>query len=197
MINRILDIVLASFFIILTSPIIISVFLINSFSGKPIFSQTRLGKNGKKIKVFKFRSMIINAEEVLKSDKKLYKLYVENNFKIPSELDPRITNFGNFIRKTSIDELPQFFNVLKGEMSVVGPRPIVEDELQNYFPNQDIILSVKPGITGLWQVSGRSTVISDTRVQLDLDYVKRKSLKLDIYIILKTPLKIFSRHGAF
>ena len=197
MMNRLLDIILATFFIILLFPIIVIVFIINSVGGKPIFSQSRLGLNGKTINVYKFRSMIVNAEKVLKKDKKLYNLYINNNFKIPSELDPRITKLGRLIRKTSIDELPQFFNVLKGDMSIVGPRPIVKDELKNYHPNENIILSVKPGITGLWQVSGRSTLIDQSRVKLDLDYIKRKSIIFDLYIILKTPLKILTRDGAF
>ena len=195
--QRIIDIVFSIIFIIILSPIFLLIFFINSIDGTPFFVQSRLGKKGKEIKVTKFRSMKVNAEEILKSDKKLYKLYVDNNFKIPNKIDPRITRFGNFLRKSSIDEIPQFFNVLKGDMSIVGPRPIVKDELKNYSPSENLFLSVKPGITGLWQVSGRSTLTHKSRVNLDLDYIKRKNIFLDLYIILKTPIKILKREGAY
>lgn len=197
MIKRLSDILFSVFFLIIFSPILLLVFLINSIGGNPIFSQKRLGKNGKLIKVMKFRSMKVNAEEILKKDKKLYKLYIDNNFKIPAELDPRITKFGSFLRKSSIDEMPQFFNVLIGEMSIVGPRPIVENELVNYTPNEDLFLSVKPGITGLWQISGRSNVVQDSRVRLDLEYIRKQNFFYDLKILIKTPLKIIVSEGAF
>ena len=197
MIKRLTDILFSIFFLIIFSPILLGVFLINSIGGNPIFYQKRLGKNGELIKVMKFRSMKVNAEEILKKDKELYKLYIDNNFKIPAELDPRITKFGSFLRKSSIDEMPQFINVLIGDMSIVGPRPIVEDELVNYTPHEDLFLSVKPGITGLWQVSGRSNVIQDSRVRLDLEYIRKQNFFYDLKIIIKTPLKIFVSEGAF
>ncbi|MEK9993372.1 MAG: sugar transferase [Hydrogenophilales bacterium] len=197
MITRLLDIFFSLFFILLFSPIILIVLIINSFDGSPIFKQERLGINGKVIQIFKFRSMKLNAEEILKNDKELYNLYLSNNFKIPSKKDPRITKFGQFIRKTSIDELPQFFNVLFGSMSIVGPRPIVPSELNNYKPYEKKFLSVKPGITGLWQISGRSKLINQSRINLDLEYIDRKSLFFDLKILFLTPIKIFTRDGAF
>jgi len=197
MIKRLSDILFSIFFLIIFSPILLAVFLINLIGGNPIFYQKRLGQNGELIKVMKFRSMKVNAEEILKKDEKLYKLYLENNFKIPAELDPRITKFGSFLRKSSIDEMPQFINVLIGDMSIVGPRPIVENELVNYAPHEDLFLSAKPGITGLWQVSGRSNVIQDSRVRLDLEYIRKQNFFYDLKIIIKTPLKIFVSEGAF
>ena len=191
---RLLDIILSVFFIIILSPIIFTVTLLNSFNGNPFFSQERLGLNGKKIKVFKFRSMLQNSLQILKDDKALYQKYIENNYKIPAEEDPRITKFGSFLRKSSIDEIPQFFNVLNGSMSIVGPRPIVPDELKNYSPNEELFLSARPGITGLWQISGRSSLTKKERIDLDLKYIKEANVLLYIKIILVTPfVVIFKR----
>ena len=161
----------------------------------PFFFQERLGKNGKIIKIIKFRSMIPNSLEILKKDRSLYKKYVENNFKIPAEEDPRITNFGLFLRKSSIDEIPQFINVILGSMSIVGPRPIVPQELQNYSPFEELFLTVKPGITGLWQVKGRSSLSKKERISLDLEYIKNANVFLYIKIILLTPYVVFFKRN--
>lgn len=185
--------------IIIVSPILILVSALIVFTdGFPIFfKHERVGKNGKKFKVIKFRSMIKNAESVLKNNIYLYKEYKENDFKIEPNKDPRILPFGLLIRKLSIDELPQFFNVLKGEMSVVGPRPVVPQELNAlYGKYSDIYKSVKPGLTGLWQASGRSNLKGADRVKLDLEGIKRKSLFFDIYIIFKTIYSVLARRGA-
>ena len=175
-------------------------------SSGPVFADTpqRVGKNGKLFKLFKFRSMVINAHEKLRSDPKLAKLYSEykrNSYKLLD--DPRVTGVGRFIRKHSIDEIPQLLNVLKGDMRLVGPRPYYPDELveqQRKYPHTKdlvrIVLSAKPGITGHWQVSGRSEVNFDKRIKMDADYVKKRSLLMDIAILLRSPWAMISGKGA-
>lgn len=172
----------------------------------PVFADTpqRVGKNGKLFKLFKFRSMIVNAHNKLRTDpnlKLLYQEYKRNSYKL--RVDPRVTNVGRFIRKHSLDEIPQFLNVLKGDMSLVGPRPYYADELveqQRKYPHTkelvQVVLSARPGITGYWQVSGRSEVNFDKRIKLDADYVQKRSLFLDIYILLKSPWAMISGKGA-
>lgn len=172
----------------------------------PIFADTpeRVGKSGKLFKLYKFRSMVIHAHEKLREDPKMKKLYTEykkNSYKLLE--DPRVTFVGRFIRKHSLDEIPQLLNVVRGEMSLVGPRPYYPDELaeqQKKFPHTKelvkIVLSSKPGITGHWQVSGRSEVNFDKRIKMDADYVKRKSLILDLLILIKSPLAMISGKGA-
>lgn len=172
----------------------------------PVFADTpmRVGKKGKPFKLLKFRSMIVNAHEKLRTDPKLKKLYQEykrNSYKLRE--DPRVTQVGRFIRKHSLDEIPQFLNVLKGDMSLVGPRPYYEDELieqQRKYPHTKelvrIVLSARPGITGWWQVSGRSEVNFDKRIKLDADYVEKRSLVFDVYILLKSPWAMISGKGA-
>jgi len=172
----------------------------------PIFADTpeRVGKNGKLFKLYKFRSMVVNAHTMLRNDPKMKKLYDEyrhNSYKLKE--DPRVTRVGKFIRKHSIDEIPQLINVLKGDMSLVGPRPYYPDELrdqQKKYPHTKdlvkVVLSAKPGVTGYWQVSGRSEVNFDKRIQMDADYVKKQSLWFDILIILKSPWAMVSGKGA-
>ncbi|MFZ5535438.1 MAG: sugar transferase [Patescibacteria group bacterium] len=172
----------------------------------PVFADTpqRVGKDGSPFKLYKFRSMIVNAHTKLRTDPKLKKLYQEykrNSYKLKE--DPRVTTVGRFIRKHSLDEIPQFLNVLKGDMSLVGPRPYYADELveqQRKYPHTkdlvQIVLSARPGITGWWQVSGRSEVNFDKRIKLDADYVLRRSLLFDIYILLKSPWAMISGKGA-
>ncbi|MBI5019651.1 sugar transferase [Candidatus Gottesmanbacteria bacterium] len=172
----------------------------------PIFADTpqRVGKDGNPFKLYKFRSMIVNAHVKLRTDPKLKKLYQEykrNSYKLRE--DPRVTPVGRFIRKHSLDEIPQFLNVLKGDMSLVGPRPYYADELveqQRKYPHTKelvrIVLSARPGITGWWQVSGRSEVNFDKRIKLDADYVLRRSLIFDLYILLKSPWAMISGKGA-
>lgn len=185
--------------IIIVSPILLLVSLLIVFTdGFPVFfKHERVGKNGRKFKVLKFRSMVKNAELVLKNNSDLYKKYKENDFKLEASEDPRILPFGILIRKLSIDELPQFFNVLKGEMSVVGPRPVVPEELNELYGNHsEVYTSVNPGVTGLWQASGRSNLKGVDRVKLDLEGIRRKSLLFDIYIIFKTIYTVLGRKGA-
>jgi lipopolysaccharide/colanic/teichoic acid biosynthesis glycosyltransferase len=164
----------------------------------------RIGRNGKLFRLYKFRSMPVNADYLLTRDprfKKLYSEYKKSSFKLHE--DPRVTKFGKFIRKYSIDEMPQLFNVLKGQMSLVGPRPYHADEIdeqQRRYPGTEKFVrqtqTVKPGITGYWQVMGRSNINFDKRIKMDADYAKKKSLWMDILIILKTPIAIISGVGA-
>ena len=198
--KRCIDILLAILGLIVTSPLFILIALLYLFGeskGQVFFKQQRYGKSGKKFNIYKFRSMVVNADEKLKSNKLLYEKYLLNNYKLEQEEDPRITKIGRFLRKTSLDELPQLINVLKGEMSIVGPRPIVDEELIEYKHLKDDFLSVKPGITGYWQISGRSEVGYPERVDLELYYVYHQSLLLDIKIILKTVVVVFLKKGAY
>lgn len=205
--KRIIDVVGSILLVILFSPICLATALaIKIGSPGPVFADTpqRVGKNGKLFKLFKFRSMIVNAHEKLRHDPKLKKLYSEykrNSYKLLD--DPRVTREGRFIRKHSLDEIPQLLNVLMGDMSLVGPRPYYPDELvdqQRKYPHTKnlvkVVLSAKPGITGHWQVSGRSEVNFDKRIQMDADYVKKRSLVMDISILLKSPWAMISGKGA-
>ena len=182
--------VFSSFFLILCSlPIFISIMILVKFSSRgPIFySQKRLGKNKKNFNCIKFRTMHPEAEDLLRN-------LLENNNEIKSEFeknhklknDPRVTPIGLFLRKTSLDELPQLFNVLKMEMSLIGPRPIVKQEEIKYGNSINKVLSVKPGLTGLWQVSGRNNLSYERRVKLDLTYVSDISFLMDIRIMIRT-----------
>jgi len=183
--KRAMDISCAAAGIIVLSPIfIITSILIRLDSRGPIFfSQERIGKDGKIFKMYKFRSMVVNAEELKK------KLLKENEMSGPMfkmKEDPRITGIGKFIRKTSIDELPQLFNVLKGEMSLVGPRPSLPKEVEKFDNWMLERLEVKPGLTCYWQVMGRNNIDFERWMELDIRYVKERSLLLDIKLILKT-----------
>lgn len=198
--KRVSDFILSAGAIVVLLPLLL---LLSSFyfygenKGQILFKQKRVGQNGKIFFIYKFRSMVSNAEEMLKKDNDLYEKYIANNYKLDPEEDPRITKFGKFIRKTSLDELPQFFNVLKGEMSLVGPRPVVKEELMEYKDQKDKFLSVKPGITGYWQANGRSNVGYPERVDIELYYVDHQSVKLDLKIILQTFAKVILRKGAY
>ncbi|MGG0175257.1 sugar transferase [Gottfriedia acidiceleris] len=184
-------------FLGLTLIFISFIYLFGENKGPIFFKQKRVGKNGKVFYIYKYRSMVVNAEEKLKTNKKLYSKYIANNYKLEPEEDPRITKLGAFLRKTSIDEIPQFINVLKGEMSLVGPRPVVEEELKEYEYKQHELLSVKPGITGYWAASGRSEVIYPERVDLELYYVYNQSFLFDIKILMLTIINVALRKGAY
>ena len=179
-------------------------------TGPSVFVRVRLGRGGKRFRMYKFASMITRTEEEdkkfierwKKEDPELWEKYKTNNFKL--EDDPRITKLGKIIRKYSLDELPQFFNVLQGEMSLVGPRAYFPEEVEEYLrehpeakKNVELILSVKPGITGVWQVSGRSNTSFEERIKIDVGYASRKSLLEDLQIILKTPRAVFKGKGAY
>ncbi|WP_459226921.1 sugar transferase [Rossellomorea arthrocnemi] len=198
--KRTMDIMGAMVGLVIVIPlfILISILYVSGESKGPvIFKQSRIGKNGKEFKIYKFRSMVLNAEGKLKSNKQLYEKYIQNNYKLEPNEDPRITNLGRFLRKTSLDEIPQLINVLKGEMSLVGPRPVVTEELREYGEKVNQFLAVKPGLTGFWQVSGRSNVGYPERVDLELHYVYNQSLLFDIKIILLTVWMVLLKKGAY
>lgn len=198
--KRIIDVIGASIGLILAAPICIVLSFFYFFGenkGPLIYGQKRIGQYGKEIKVYKFRSMIVNAEQILKNDKDLYKKYVQNNYKLEQEEDPRITKFGRFIRKTSLDEIPQLVNVLKGEMSLVGPRPVIQEELIEYERRLNEFLAVKPGVTGYWQICGRSEVGYPERADLEFYYIDNQSMALDFTIAFKTILLVLNKKGAY
>lgn len=197
--KRTFDIIGAASIVILLSPfLIVLAYLVSKDGGNAIYGHERIGRDGKKFKCLKFRSMVMNSQEVLQklleSDPEARAEW-NKDFKLKN--DPRVTRVGRFIRKTSLDELPQLFNVLKGEMSLVGPRPVIEKELERYAGDVDYYLMAKPGMTGLWQVSGRSDVDYDTRVYFDAWYVKNWSLWNDIAILFKTINVVLKRDGAY
>ncbi len=199
-IKRIMDIIGGFLGTLILVPLTFIIYIANLIvndKGPIFYAQKRIGKDGKVFTMYKYRSMVINA------DKKLNKYLRENEeareeYKKYKKLkeDPRITKVGNFLRKTSLDEFPQFINVLKGEMSLVGPRPYLRREKKDMGENYKIIISVKPGITGYWQVNGRSEKDFKERTSMDVDYIRDQNLWFDIKIIIKTGLKIFKKEGA-
>jgi lipopolysaccharide/colanic/teichoic acid biosynthesis glycosyltransferase len=198
--KRTMDIVGALAGLVLLLPVFLAIAFLMKLQepkGYVFFNQRRIGIHMKMFKIIKFRYMVSNAEERLKSDPVLYKKYVDNNYKLEQDEDPRITRLGRFLRKSSLDELPQFINVLKGDMSLVGPRPVVRDELKEYGDKITDFLSVKPGITGYWQVSGRSEVGYPERVELELYYVYNQSIWMDIKIIFLTVWYVLLKRGAY
>lgn len=195
--KRTFDIVLAVLLLPIIAPIVaILWFVVRRDGGSGFFGHTRVGRNNQPFKCWKVRTMVHGAEEKLKT-------YLAENPEAAEEWardhkltnDPRITPLGNFLRKTSLDELPQLWNVLKGEMSFVGPRPIVTAELKKYGSAAGAYLAQKPGITGLWQVSGRNDVSYGERVAMDVDYAKRMTLKLDMELILRTGASVIGTTG--
>jgi lipopolysaccharide/colanic/teichoic acid biosynthesis glycosyltransferase len=205
--KRIVDVIGAVFLLLLFSPIALVISILIKIDSKgPILADVpeRIGENGKKFKMYKFRSMVNNAHYLLRTDprfKKLFDEYKRSSYKLLK--DPRVTNIGKFIRRHSIDEIPQLLNVLKGEMSIVGPRAYYPDELENQlskYPHTkklvSDVLSVKPGVTGLWQVTGRSEINFDKRIMIDASYVKNMSLWNDLKIMFLTPVVMVSGKGA-
>tara|TARA_B100001287_G_scaffold276759_1_gene289237 strand:+ start:844 stop:1443 length:600 start_codon:yes stop_codon:yes gene_type:complete len=191
--------IISLFLIIILSPIFILLHIIIFLDdGLPtIFAQNRIGKNGKIFKCYKLRSMLNNAEDILRNDESMMKIYIENGYKIPEKLETRYTKYGSFLRKSSLDELPQLFNVLFGQMNLVGPRPIVPKELEHYQgEKRKAFLSMKPGMTGLWQVSGRSDLDYPERVDFEISYKSKRSFFLDLQILFKTFLVVLQRKGA-
>lgn len=190
--------------LILLSPLLLLIALaIKLDSPGPIMADTpmRAGKDGKLFNIYKFRSMVQDAHDILEKNPKLLEEYKKNSYKIFN--DPRVTSVGKYIRKFSIDEFPQFLNILKGEMSLVGPRayyPYELEEQQKKYPESrkyvKVILSGKPGLTGVWQVTGRSEINFDKRVKMDADYVKKRSILYDFWLVLKTVPAVLSGRGA-
>ncbi len=205
--KRTIDIFLSIVLLILFSPVIlITLIAIKLTSKGPVLADTpkRVGKDGKLFYPYKFRSMIADAHNLLRTDPKfkaLYEEYKKGSYKLKE--DPRWTPIGGFIRKYSIDEIPQLINVIRSEMSVVGPRPYYPDELEtqtkNYPTTEKLVaevLTVKPGITGYWQTTGRSAVNFDKRIEMDANYARRKSIFFDLIILIKTPWAMISGKGA-
>lgn len=198
--KRLIDIIVSVIALVFVLPITLIVFIIDCFGenrGPVFYKQKRIGKNHKPFYMYKYRSMIVGAEDYLEKDLKLHDLYVKNNYKLPPELDPRVTRFGVFLRKTSIDEIPQFFNILKGDMTLIGPRPVVEEELSEYGDRVDKFLSVTPGAMGYWQASGRSNVGYPERCDLELYYVDHASFLFDVKLVFKSISSIFKGSGAY
>ncbi len=195
-VKRIIDIIIGSFGLIICLPIFIIIALLIKIDSKgPVFfKHKRIGKHGKDLEIYKFRTMIDNAEDAMKNFTEEQKKEFKENFKL--ENDPRVTRVGKILRKTSLDELPQIINILKGEMSIIGPRPIVKNELEKYGKDMDKFLSVAPGLTGYWAANGRSDVSYEERMALELYYVDNRSLKLDLKIFFKTIVSVLHGRGA-
>jgi exopolysaccharide biosynthesis polyprenyl glycosylphosphotransferase len=193
------DLVLSTLLLIVLSPLMGAIALAVKLTspGSALFRQKRLGLEGKPFTLFKFRTMRADAEQILRDTPSLREKYLQNNFKLPKGEDPRLTPLGKFLRATSLDELPQLFNVLIGEMSLVGPRPIVPHEAVEYGDSATLFMSAKPGMTGHWQVSGRSEIAEyRKRVELDLEYIRDQSLGKDFEILLRTVPAVLRRKGA-
>lgn len=195
-IKRVIDVILASVALILLSPLfaIIAIAIKIDSNGPVFFAHKRIGKNGKIIKLYKFRSMVINAEELIKSFTPEQMREYKENYKLTN--DPRITKVGKFLRKTSLDELPQLINIINGDLSIIGPRPLVADELEKYGVNKDKFLSVTPGLTGYWAANGRSNTTYEQRMEMELYYIDNLSLKMDIKVFFKTILSVLKKEGA-
>ena len=201
-VKRMFDIVFALFVLTIFSPVylILTILVALNSQGPVFYVQQRVGKNHQLFNCIKFRTMVNNADEVLETmmqDSDLMRQEFSDSFKLKQ--DPRITTIGKFLRLTSLDEFPQFWNVLKGEMSVVGPRPLVPEELPKYGRKINTVLKIKPGITGLWQVSGRNDIPYPKRVQIDVYYATSHNCLLDLWIVYKTiGVMLFPRNnGAY
>ncbi len=198
-IKRLFDLLTASSLLVLLSPVmLVLAALVKRDGGPAFFGHTRVGQNGQPFQCYKFRSMVVNSQEILTellSNNAEARAEWEKDFKLKN--DPRVSRIGHILRKTSLDELPQLWNVIKGEMSLVGPRPVIQAELERYGEDVSYYLEAKPGVTGLWQVSGRNDVDYDTRVYLDAWYVKNWSLWTDISILFKTVGVVLGRNGAY
>jgi exopolysaccharide biosynthesis polyprenyl glycosylphosphotransferase len=196
--KRMLDVAGAALLLVVLAPVIAAVTLAVRVAGPGpvLYGQRRLGRYGRSFRCYKFRSMFTDAEQRLRDDPALFAEYLRNDYKLPDGSDPRITPVGRFLRRTSLDELPQLWNVLKGDMSLVGPRPIVPEEIRHYEQDGAMLLLLKPGLTGLWQVSGRSNLAYPARAGLELEYVERWKLSHDIAILLRTVPAVLAQRGA-
>lgn len=196
--KRVFDVVVALTGLIALLPVfvVVGVAIKLDSRGPVFFAHKRLGRNGKHFDCLKFRTMETDAERRVFENEDLRHQYVSNHFKIPSHVDPRITRLGTFLRKSSIDELPQLWNVLTGEMSLVGPRPIVALEATHYGDRLPTLLSVRPGLTGLWAVQGRSQLGYPERADVELSYVKDRSMAMDLRIIASTPWTVLTQRGT-
>lgn len=195
-IKRIIDIILSAIAFILLLPIflIIAIIIKIDSKGTVFFKHKRIGKHGKDIYIYKFRTMKPNAENMIKDFTEEQMKEFKESYKLKD--DPRITKVGKVLRKTSLDELPQLINILKGELSIIGPRPVIEEELEKYEENKEKFLSVTPGLTGYWQANGRSSTTYEERMDMELYYVDNCSLWLDIKVFFKTIISVLKKEGA-
>lgn len=200
-IKRLVDIIAGLVGTILLIPITICIYIAKKIlkedDGPIFYDQLRIGKGGKHFKLYKYRSMVIGADKILEeylAENEEARIEFEQNQKLKN--DPRITKLGNFIRKTSLDEFPQFINILKGDMSLVGPRPIVDREVELFGDKMKTVHSVRPGLTGYWAANGRSDTTYEQRVEMEAYYAENFSLLLDIKIILKTIKSVIKKEGA-
>ena len=196
-VKRVIDAVGAALLLLVWGPMfaIIAVWVKLDSAGPAIYGHERIGQHGRPFRCLKIRSMREDAQSLLESDPELRSRYVENNFKLPALFDPRLTRSGRFLRRTSLDELPQLLNVLRGEMSLVGPRPVVAEEVSR-FDDPELLLSVRPGITGEWATHGRNAVGYPERARIELNYIRNWSLSRDCVVLLKTIPAIFRTHEA-
>lgn len=184
-------------FLVPLTLIIAFINMINKEQGPIFYSQTRIGENGKKFKIYKYRTMVVNADEILKKIlKENPEMRIEWKKNRKFQNDPRITKIGNFLRKTSLDEFPQFINVLRGNMSLVGPRAVVPDEIEKFGEYAEYVYSVKPGITGYWAANGRSNTSYEERVMMECQYVNKFSIWMDAKILFKTVISVIKKEGA-
>lgn len=195
-IKRTLDIIISGVGLVILFPflLVIAIAIKIDSKGPILFKHKRIGKDGKTIYIYKYRTMLPNAEEMIKDFNEEQLKEFKENYKLKK--DPRITKVGRFLRKTSLDELPQLINILKGELSIVGPRPVIQEELERYGENADKFLSVMPGLTGYWQANGRSLTTYEQRMKMELYYVENCTLLLDIKIFFKTIFIVFKKEGA-
>lgn len=195
-VKRGIDVILSTIALVVLSPLflILAILIKLDSKGPVFFLHTRIGKNGKNIKIYKFRTMVTNAEELIKEFTPEQMKEYKENYKLTN--DPRITKIGKFLRKTSLDELPQLINIIKGDLSIIGPRPVVKDELEKYGENMAKFLSVTPGLTGNWAANGRNNTTYEERMRLELEYVDNISLKTDIKIFFQTIYAVIKKEGA-
>jgi len=198
MAKRMFDVVLALVLIVMTLPTMIAVALaiLVSARGPILFHQARVGRAGIPFRILKFRTMANGAEKILYADGELHGKYLNSNHKLPTTIDHRLIRIGRWLRLTSLDELPQLFNVLGGSMSLVGPRPVTPPELTHYGAHLAAFLSVKPGITGPWQVGGRNDIGYPERVRIDVQYANTWTIHSDVLILLKTVGAVIRQRGA-
>ena len=187
MMKRLFDLIVALTLLVLASPLILVVSLLIKLtsSGPVFFAHRRCGFQGQHLPCLKFRTMVQDAEEVLSNDRELHDLYRDSDFKVPRDRDLRVTKMGHVLRYTHVDELPQLINVLTGGMSLVGPRPIISDELEIYGSRADELLSVRPGVFGVWTAQGKDRVSYPERADLELEYVRTRSFLGDLFILAR------------
>ena len=195
-IKRFMDVTISLLGMIILLPVflIIAAIIKLDSKGPVFFVHKRIGKKGKEIGILKFRTMVNNAEDMIKDFTEEQQKEFRENYKL--QHDPRVTKIGKFLRKTSLDELPQILNIIKGDLSIIGPRPVIEEELEKYGKNREKFISVKPGLTGYWAANGRSDTTYAERVQMELYYIDNMSLKMDIKIFFKTIIAVVRKEGA-